>query len=216
MPPARQPDQSAPRTVSPTGVGYDGPKEGRDPRAQAGDSLTSPKGVRHPRHRPLAQGRPARPGPAGGLPPAREDHALRPRAHPGARGARPRRRRARRLHRLRHRREDHPGRRAGREGPARRRSSSGSPPCSARAARPTPRATPAVSRRSSTRRRATGTWSATTCRSSSSRTRSSSPTSSTPASRTPTGRSRRRSRRTTRSGTSSPCTPRPPTTRSGT
>ena len=25
MPPARKPDQAAPRTVSPTGVGYDGP-----------------------------------------------------------------------------------------------------------------------------------------------------------------------------------------------
>ncbi|TFV86343.1 catalase [Blastococcus sp. CT_GayMR20] len=46
MPPARQPDQSAPKTVSPTGVGYDGPKNGRDPRAQAGDKLTTPNGVR--------------------------------------------------------------------------------------------------------------------------------------------------------------------------
>jgi catalase len=48
MPPARQPDQSAPRTVSPTGVGYEGPKDGRDPRAQAGDTLTTPNGVRIP------------------------------------------------------------------------------------------------------------------------------------------------------------------------
>ena len=48
MPPRRQPDQSAPATVSPTGVVYEGPKEGRDPRAQAGDFLTSPNGVRIP------------------------------------------------------------------------------------------------------------------------------------------------------------------------
>ena len=48
MPPARKPDQKAPRTVSPTGVGYDGPKTGRDPREQAGDTLTTPNGVRLP------------------------------------------------------------------------------------------------------------------------------------------------------------------------
>ena len=48
MPPARTPDQKAPRTVSPTGVGYDGPKTGRDPREQAGDTLTTPNGVRIP------------------------------------------------------------------------------------------------------------------------------------------------------------------------
>src|ERR671926_185152 len=48
MAPQRQPDQSAPKTVSPTGVPYEGPKEGRDPRAQAGDFLTSPNGVRIP------------------------------------------------------------------------------------------------------------------------------------------------------------------------
>ena len=48
MPPARRPDQKAPRTVSPTGVGYDGPKTGRDPREQAGDKLTTPNGVRLP------------------------------------------------------------------------------------------------------------------------------------------------------------------------
>jgi catalase len=46
MPPTRQPDQSAPKTVSPTGVGYEGPKDGRDPRSQAGDKLTTPNGVR--------------------------------------------------------------------------------------------------------------------------------------------------------------------------
>src|SRR4029453_13894439 len=48
MPPARKPDQSAPTTVSPTGVGYGGPKDGRDPRAQAGDRLTTPNGGRTP------------------------------------------------------------------------------------------------------------------------------------------------------------------------
>ena len=58
----------------------------------------------------------------------------------------------------------------------RRRSSCASRPWPGRAARPTPRATCAASRRSSTPRRATSTWSATTSRSSSSRTRSSSPT----------------------------------------
>lgn len=42
----RKPDQSAPSTVSPTGVRYEGPKEGRDPRAQGGERLTSPQGVR--------------------------------------------------------------------------------------------------------------------------------------------------------------------------
>src|SRR3954470_5844747 len=48
MPPQRRSDQSAPTTVSPTGVTYEGPKEGRDPRAQAGDFLTTPNGVRIP------------------------------------------------------------------------------------------------------------------------------------------------------------------------
>ncbi len=48
MPPARTSDQSAPKTVSPTGVGYDGPTGGRDPRGQAGDRLTTPNGVRLP------------------------------------------------------------------------------------------------------------------------------------------------------------------------
>src|SRR3954451_18541844 len=48
MPPARRPYQKAPRTVSPTGVPYEGPKEGRDPRAQGPDALTSTQGVRIP------------------------------------------------------------------------------------------------------------------------------------------------------------------------
>src|SRR4051794_6798439 len=48
MTPKRQPDQSAPATVSPTGVVYEGPEDGRDPRAQAGEFLTSAQGVRLP------------------------------------------------------------------------------------------------------------------------------------------------------------------------
>jgi catalase len=48
VPPQRKPDQSAPKTVSPTGVAYEGPKQGRDPRAQAGEFLTSAQGVRLP------------------------------------------------------------------------------------------------------------------------------------------------------------------------
>jgi catalase len=48
MPPARQPNQSAPKTVSPTGVVHEGPEGGRDPRGQAGDALTTPNGVRIP------------------------------------------------------------------------------------------------------------------------------------------------------------------------
>jgi catalase len=48
MPGTRKPEQSAPATVSPTGVGYEGPEEGRDPRAQAGEALTTPNGVRIP------------------------------------------------------------------------------------------------------------------------------------------------------------------------
>src|SRR3982751_1450186 len=48
MPPARRPDQKSPGTYSPTGVGYEGPREGRDPREQAGDALTTPNGVRIP------------------------------------------------------------------------------------------------------------------------------------------------------------------------
>src|SRR4051794_41208446 len=48
MPPARRPDQRAPGTFSPTGVGYEGPREGRDPREQAGNALTTPNGVRIP------------------------------------------------------------------------------------------------------------------------------------------------------------------------
>src|SRR3954468_16213662 len=46
MPPARKPDQSAPAPVSPTGVEV--PLPDRDPRAQAGDVVTSQQGVRIP------------------------------------------------------------------------------------------------------------------------------------------------------------------------
>ena len=118
MPPARQPDQSAPAHRQPDRrrlrrpEGRPGPpRPGRRPadHAQRGPD---------PRQRPLAQGGAARAGPPRGLPPAREDHALRPRADPRARGARPRCRRARRVHRQRHGGEGHPGRRPGREGPA--------------------------------------------------------------------------------------------------
>ena len=56
-----------------------------------GTALTTDQGVRGPPHRRLAQGRPARADAARGLPPPREDHALRPRAHPRARRARARR-----------------------------------------------------------------------------------------------------------------------------
>jgi catalase len=48
MPPARKPDQSAPTPVSATGVELPLPNGARDPRAQAGDALTSPQGVRIP------------------------------------------------------------------------------------------------------------------------------------------------------------------------
>src|SRR3954454_4107500 len=48
MPPTRKPDQSSPSPVSPTGVEVPIPEGARDPRAQAGDTLTSPQGVRIP------------------------------------------------------------------------------------------------------------------------------------------------------------------------
>ena len=168
--PARQPDQKAPRTVSPTGVGYDGPKQGRDPREQAGDTLTTPNGVRIP-----DSDHSLKAGPRGPVLledfhlrekimhfdheriPERVVHARGAGAHGvfTANGAAAKVTRAAVLA----------------EKGSRRRSSSGSPRCSARAARPTRCATPADSRRSSTRTRAPGTWSATTSRSSSSRTR---------------------------------------------
>jgi catalase len=48
MPPTRKPDQSPPASVSPTGVEVPLPDGAPDPRAQAGDVLTSPQGVRIP------------------------------------------------------------------------------------------------------------------------------------------------------------------------
>ncbi|MDT7709007.1 MAG: catalase, partial [Pseudonocardiales bacterium] len=48
MPPTRKPDQSPPAPVSPTGVEAPLPDGAPDPRAQAGDVLTSPQGVRIP------------------------------------------------------------------------------------------------------------------------------------------------------------------------
>ena len=132
------------------------------------------------RHRPLAEGRRARADAAAGPPPAREDHALRPRADPRARRARARCRRPRDVRRLRHRR-----RACARAGvPGRGRGDAGLRALLhrarlARLGRHRARH-PRASRRSSTPPRATSTSSATTSRSSSSRTASSSPTSSTP------------------------------------
>ena len=60
--------------------------------------------------RRLVEGRTPRPDVDGGLPSAREDHALRSRADPRARGARPRHRGARRVRVVRHRRRHHLGR----------------------------------------------------------------------------------------------------------
>jgi catalase len=44
----RSPDQSAPKNVSPTGAEDEGPESGRDPRAQAGEYLTTAQGLRVP------------------------------------------------------------------------------------------------------------------------------------------------------------------------
>ena len=65
------------------------------------DVLTTDQGDPCRRHRQLAAGGRARPDAAGGLPLPREDHPLRPRAHPGAGRPRARRRRARLLPGLR-------------------------------------------------------------------------------------------------------------------
>ncbi len=48
MPPIRKPDQSGPAPVSVTGVEIPLTDDARDPRAQAGDTLTGPTGVRVP------------------------------------------------------------------------------------------------------------------------------------------------------------------------
>ena len=100
MPPARQPDQSAPKTVSPTGVAYEGPKGGRDPRGQAGTRSPRRTACAFPT-RPLAQGGCTWPDPPRGLPLPGEDHPLRPRADPGASRTRPRCRSAWRIPRQR-------------------------------------------------------------------------------------------------------------------
>ena len=116
-----------------------------------GTLCTTDQGVAVDAHRRLAHGRRARPDAARGLPPPREDHPLRPRAHPGARGPRARRRRARLLPGRTSRWPStprptflqRPGRAdAGVRAVLHRRR--------ARAARPTRRATCAASRRSST------------------------------------------------------------------
>ena len=112
--------------------------------------------------------------------PPREDHALRSRADPRADRARARHRRARVL-------RAHAIARAGTRPPRcsprsarRRRSSRASPPWPAAPGRSIRRATCGVSPSSSTRKRETGTWSATTSRSSSFKTPSSFPIWSTP------------------------------------
>ena len=126
-------------------------------------ALTTDQGVRVDHTDDSLQGRRARADAARGLPPPREDHPLRPRAHPRARRPRARLRRARLLPGLRVAGEVHPGQRSCRIPRRRRRCSCASPPWPARAARPTRCATCAASRPSSTPTRATSTWSATTC-----------------------------------------------------
>ena len=137
----------------------------------SGQALTTNQGVRDRRQPELAEGGPARAGAARGLHPAREDHPLRPRAHPRAHRARARLGRARLLRELTSRwRRSRAPRRSPRPASA-RRSSCASRPSPASAARSTPRATCAASRSSSTPTKATGIWWATTSRCSSSRTR---------------------------------------------
>ena len=93
--------------MSPTGTPTGAPVNSR---AQSGAYLTTAQGLRlSDTDHSLKAGRRG-PGAAPGPPPAGENHPLRPRAHPGARGARPRRRRARRLPVLRVGVEHHPRR----------------------------------------------------------------------------------------------------------
>ena len=161
-------EQGAPETRTPTGAETGAPTTAN---GQQGAFLTTVAGRPAARHRPLAQGRAraarsccrtttsARRSPtsttsasrSGSCTPAAPARTACSPAYGTADGG-------------------HPGRLPARR--ARRpRSSSGSPPCSAPADRPTRSATPAASRRSSTPTRAPSTWSATTSRSSSSRTR---------------------------------------------
>ena len=95
-----KPEQQSPATVSPTGADLDAPADDDEPAGRLPHHVHRGAAARH---RPLAAGRLAGPDPAAGPPPAREDHPLRPRAHPRAGGARPRRRRARHLRGLRQR-----------------------------------------------------------------------------------------------------------------
>ena len=132
-------------------------RRARHPRgASSGDALTTVAGRAGRRHRQQPAGRLARPDAARGLPPPREDHALRPRAHPRARGARPRRRRPTAGSSSRVARRHHLRRVPQRHSVRRRRCSCASRPSPARAAPPTPPATCAASRRSSTR--SEGNW----------------------------------------------------------
>ncbi len=163
-----KPDQAGPDRRTATGAATPATP---DDVAQQGRFLTTSTGarLRDTDHSLKAGDR----GPTllAGPPPAREDHALRPRAHSGARGPRARRRGARRLRRLRQRRAESARagvpRSAGKETPRVRALLDRG---SARAARRTPCGTPAASPRSSTPTRAPSTWSATTSRCSSSRT----------------------------------------------
>ncbi len=145
MPPARKPDQSAPAQVSPTGVPFVAADGDRDPRAQSGDRITSPNGVRIPdTDHALKAGRRG--------PTLLEDFHLREKVShfdheriperavhargAGAHGVFTANGSAASITRAPCSRRRACG----------RRSSSGSPPCSAHGARPTPPATPAGSR----------------------------------------------------------------------
>ena len=91
---APKPDQAPPQSYSPTGQ-----PTGESPqaRAQGGSYLTTAQGLRLPDTDHSLKAGPRGPGAAAGLPPAGEDHALRPRADPRAGRARPGCRRARHL-----------------------------------------------------------------------------------------------------------------------
>ena len=125
------------------------PYEQRAARARA-RRLLGPRAHDQPgradRRQPeLAEGGPARPDAARGLHPAREDHALRPRAHSRAHRARARLGRARLLRVLRAAHASSRARRCSPRPASARRCSCASPPWRASAAPPTPRATCAAS-----------------------------------------------------------------------
>ena len=96
-----KPDQAGPDRRTATGAETEAAPSDV---AQQGAFLTTSQGLRLRDTDHSLKAGTARPDAAAGPPPAREDHPLRPRAHPRAGGARPRRRRARRLRRLRQRR----------------------------------------------------------------------------------------------------------------